>query len=290
MGQKNKISWTDRTWNPIVGCSKISDGCTHCWAEGQAILHYNQDFPKGWDGRVLTFPERLIQPSHWKKQRKIAVGLMGDLFHDSVPFNFIHEVWDVMKGCPQHIFQILTKRPERMRECVERIYSLQRMGWSMGFWKHVWLGFSAENQEQFDLRWKYASPTWAQVHFVSIEPCLGKIVLPDDFLSLGQRAMVIVGGESGHGARPMHPDWARGLRDQCVAAGVPFHFKQWGEWSHGSQFANGFPRKVKRFQWIDITGKEDSFGDEAKYMARVGKKYTGYLLDGREWLEFSSAA
>jgi Bacteriophage protein gp37 len=266
MGDKTGIEWADSTWNPITGCDKVSPGCDHCYAETFAERwrgtpgHY---FENGFD--VQLRPNKLALPLRWTKPRKVFVNSMSDLFHDKVPDDYIAKVFAVMALAPQHTFQLLTKRHGRMRSLLssERFPGLVYMainallehgnplhindiaimdaldGFSRGRFKvlpNVWLGVSAEDQKRADLRIPALLDTPAAVRFVSAEPLLGPIDLSRFVEDDGEKfdlpplSWVIVGGESGPGARPMHPDWARSLRDQCVAAGVPFLFKQWGEW------------------------------------------------------------
>lgn len=269
MGDKSKIEWTDATWNPITGCTPISDGCHNCYAERMVKrfpgLHGGMAF------KVPCFhPDRLEQPFRWKKPRRVFVGSMTDLFHENVPFDLLHQVWDAMKRSPQHIFMTLTKRPDRMENALNRVYSLQRMGAAMGFWSHVWIGATAENQSTANDRVPALISTPGKKHFLSVEPMLGPVVIPPHQLEILD--WVICGGESGPGARPMHPDWARSLRDQCQAASVPFFFKQWGEWET-YRAVNLIPMG-HTFDWPD-----------GKIALRVGKKAAGCLLDGREWKE-----
>jgi protein gp37 len=305
----NKISWTDKTWNPIVGCTKVSPGCDHCWAERMARLHYHNEFPDGWDGHVKLFPERLEWPLHRHKPLKIAVGLMGDLFHGTVPDEFIDKVFASMALCPQHTFQILTKRPERMsnyliadrgghRETADRIdesagdwFRVDPDGESVTtIWPipNVWLGVSCEDQKTFEERWGYLRQIKAAKRFISFEPLLGNIEMQSELPD-----WVIVGGESGPGARPMHPDWVRSIRDQCQMAGVHMHFKQWGEWilrEKRETQNTGYGVLSPTGEWYpEHTGWNgrsiDPDTGEA-FMIRVGKKAAGRILDGREWLEF----
>lgn len=317
----NGISWTDQTWNPIVGCSHVSAGCDHCWAERMAKLHYHSKFPNGWSKHgPISFPERLEQPLHWRKPRRIAVALMGDLFHDAVPDEFIDKVFTMMAFCRRHTFQLLTKRPDRMHayflndrpghiDYTAGQLMSQDFGYMVGSFKclrqpnvaggiegwplpNVWLGVSCENQAAAAERIPLLLQTPAAVRFVSCEPLLGPINLDgddaEDIHALGcggdcdcapKLDWVIVGGETGPGARPMHPDWARSLRDQCRAAGVPFHFKQWGEWRM-------FPRGSDCLLQGNI---QSASQDDSLWFKRLGKKSSGRLLDGREWLEFPEA-
>ena len=178
------ISWTDETWNPTVGCTKVSAGCLNCWAEKAAIRHYHNDFPKGWsEKKVLTFPERLEQPLRWKRPRKIAVSLMGDLFHENVPDDFIDHVFLTMQKSSQHKFQILTKLPERMFEFLssrqklwEKLPTIQKMQQSWPI-PNVWIGVTVEDQEQADKRIPFLLKTPAFIRYVSLEPLLGPVGL-----------------------------------------------------------------------------------------------------------------
>lgn len=313
MGDKTGIEWTDATWNPVTGCTKVgTPGCDHCYAETFAERwrgtkgHY---FETGFD--VQLRPDKLDLPLRWTKPRKVFVNSMSDLFHDSVPDEYIARVFAVMALAPRHTFQLLTKRHGRMRSLLNSAYFLQAVGrvwaeppsdwplprdWRVPVWPlpNVWLGVSAEDQTRADLRIPALLDTPAAVRFVSAEPLLGPIELIEHFGSApavgGTAALdwVIVGGESGPGARPMHPDWARSIRDQCVAAGVPFLFKQWGEWR---------PRMredgVGREQWVNHdTGRIAGYGDAALKLGswnlvnRVGKKRAGRELDGRTWDQY----
>ena len=245
----SKIEWTDRVWNPVTGCTKISEGCQNCYAERMSKRFAETwglpaDNPFG----VRLHPERLEEPLRWSKPSRIFVCSMGDLFHEEVPFQFIHQIWGVMKKCPKHTFIVLTKRPERMKQVVNRIYSLERLGWAKGFWEHVWLGLTAENQKRAEERIPILLQIPAAVRFVSLEPMLGPVSfrwfpawpenaptvamnpynkgITNEYDGLRRLDWIICGGESGPGARPMHPDWVRSLRDQCKASNVPFFFKQ----------------------------------------------------------------
>ena len=150
---KTKIEWADAVWNPITGCSPVSEGCHNCYAKRMANrLRGWCGYPKDEPYKVTFHPDRLDQPLKWKKPRRIFVCSMGDLFHEGVKFNWVHEVWDIMKACPHHVFIVLTKRPGRMQVVVKHIYSLDRVGWVMDFWNHVWPGVTAENQKRADER------------------------------------------------------------------------------------------------------------------------------------------
>ncbi|MDD4051209.1 MAG: phage Gp37/Gp68 family protein [candidate division Zixibacteria bacterium] len=214
MALKSAIEWTESTWNPVTGCSRQSDGCTHCYAERMAKRLKAMGSPNYAHGfRVTVHRDSLKLPLKWKKPQMIFVNSMGDLFHEKVPQRFIQDVFQVMAEASQHQFQVLTKRSERLREIHKTL------DWP----DNVWMGVTVENEDcRFridDLR-----GTGAKIKFLSLEPLLG----PLPKLNLKKIDWVIVGGESGPGARPMQPEWVLDIRDQCLRAGVPFFFKQWG--------------------------------------------------------------
>jgi protein gp37 len=272
------IEWTDATWNPVTGCTPVSEGCDHCYAK----RIYERFHGKGSFEKVELHPDRLDAPLHWRKARTVFVNSMSDLFHDGVPGVFIGAVWATMADTPQHTYQILTKRPGRMAS-VLRTYA-KWCGPSNAVLPNVWLGVSVENQKWADVRIPKLLETPAAVRFLSCEPLLGPVDLDnEEWLPPwgdGQgRAIdwVIVGGESGPGARPTHPDWVRSLRDQCVAAGVPFFFKQWGEYVHRDALSDYLAR--------EIDSSENLAGNPQKWF-RVGKKLGGREVDGRTWDEY----
>ncbi len=296
---KTKIEWTDRVWNPTTGCTKVSQGCKHCYAERMA--------GRIWGERKFTdivcHMDRLEIPLRWKQPQRIFVDSMSDLFHEQVPFGFVQLVFEMMFQADQHTYQILTKRPERMLEFITRYAPNDWI--SRGFpWPlpNVWLGVSAENQETADQRIPVLLRTPAAVRFVSAEPLLGPMFIQGFLLDGWHKYAprlnwLIVGGESGPGARPMHPDWARGLRDQCQVTGTKFFFKQWGEWSPASANEvdeNGVWKGRGEAKYVWGTEKCGYYCDEAvghvdhreALMKRVGKKKAGRMLDGREWNEF----
>ncbi len=210
----SKIEWTDATWNPVTGCNKVSPGCKFCYAERLSKRLKATGMAKYRNGFAVTLHSDTLEiPLRWRKPRSIFVNSMSDLFHDEVPDDFIAAVFDVMARAHWHRYQVLTKRPER----VVRLNS--RLPWPA----QVWQGVSVENAD-YAHRIDALRETGAAVKFLSLEPLLGP--LPN--LDLSGIDWVIVGGESGPGARPMQPEWARDIRDQCVDAGVPFYFKQWG--------------------------------------------------------------
>ncbi len=335
MGATTGIEWTDATWNPLWGCSRVSEGCRHCYAERTAArLEGAEDYsgvvnrggaePR-WTGKVRLIEKHLLDPLKWKpviecsnehpkrglcpecrKRLRIFVNSMSDLFHENVPEEWIDRIFAVMALCPQHTFQVLTKRPERMRAYIQ-----ERARWTHdGRWNHfcvesltpmgisakkrceirdsggirwplpnVWLGVSVENQATADERIPLLLQTPAVVRFISAEPLLGPVDLDsaredglhalgcgDTRCECGDHGIdwVICGGESGSGARPMRPDWARSLRSQCAEAGVPFFFKRWGSGIGKRECGDGFV---------------DAGWDPTK-------KKGGALLDGREHKEF----
>jgi protein gp37 len=250
MATLSTIEWTDSTWNPVVGCTKVSEGCRHCYAERMArrlAAMAEGALAKGinpgrtanylavingqgrWNNTVFLDDSAVDAPCSWREPRIIFVNSMSDLFHEDVPLSFVRRVFQTMNRCPQHTFQILTKRPERVAEWSSLL------DWS----PNIWMGASIEDSRVLH-RVAALRKVSADVRFLSIEPLIG----PINRLPLQGIHWVIVGGESGPGARPIRPEWVRTLRDLCVQHGVPFFFKQWGG---------------------------------------VNKKAAGRLLDGRTW-------
>ncbi|MGB2823222.1 MAG: phage Gp37/Gp68 family protein [Phycisphaerae bacterium] len=235
MAQRTTIEWTEATWNPVIGCTKVSDGCFHCYAErmanrlaamaradrragrnpGRKAAYCSVVDGNGyWNGQVYLDEGALDDPLRWRQSRMVFVDSMGDLFHEAVPLEFIRRVFAVMNDCEQHTFQILTKRPERaMRFSAELLWT-----------PNIWMGATVENAELASPRARCVRSTGARVKFLSVEPLLG----PIPRLPLTGIDWIIVGGESGPGARPMLPEWVRQIRDRCMSQGVPFFFKQWG--------------------------------------------------------------
>lgn len=349
MADKTKIEWTDATWNPITGCSVVSPGCTNCYAmrlAGTRLKHHPSregltTMSKAgpvWNGTVRFNGNALMDPLRWKRPRMIFVCAHGDLFAEEVEETWIDQVFAVMALAPQHTFQVLTKRPERMRAYLFGESARQRIAWADAaivmnkyapqwreqdiYGKHrslviaagtewplpnVWLGVSVEDQKRADERVPLLMDTPAAKRFVSAEPLLGPVDLrhglrlsdtneplfhipPIDHLD-----WVIAGGESGPGARPMHPHWARSLRDQCRAAIVPFFFKQWGNWMDLTNLKPTTCAIEERV--ITQSGKVIGVGVEygqkgivdhdwreqgGAWMGRVSKKFAGRLLDGIE--------
>ena len=214
MSTRSEIEWTDTTWNPVTGCTKISHGCKHCYAERMAKRLRDMGVRKYREGFSVTVHESALgDPLKWKQPRLVFVNSMSDLFHKSVPAAFIEEVFDVMNNASQHTFQVLTKRPNRV----------VRMNTCLRWTPNIWLGVSIESERWLG-RLEPLKETGAHVKFLSLEPLLGP--LPD--IELEGIDWVIVGGESGPGARPMEADWVRDIRDHCGNNGVAFFFKQWG--------------------------------------------------------------
>lgn len=370
MAQKTDIEWTDNTWNPVRGCSRVSEGCRNCyaeimaarfsgpgqWGEGLAEIVRKPDgaIDHRWTGKLVAAPEHvLLAPLKWKKPRLVFVNSTSDLFHENVPDDLIDRVFAVMALTPHITYQVLTKRPERMLKYMQRrnpnghhpFMDQAALMAMTGAWNtpaldlrvealpNVWLGVSIEDQATADTRIPYLLETPAAIRFVSAEPLLGGIDLESAWhgetalnlecwgdccwcergkpplhncrrgrqdnaeIQKGRSGLdwVICGGESGPGARPMHPEWARQLRDQCADAGVQFFFKQWGEWlpwqpehapfwwSQNGRTEDGhvlFPADIDNDpNWDDGLGYVAD-GMEHFAFQRVGKGKSGRLLDG----------
>ncbi|MGA1997713.1 MAG: phage Gp37/Gp68 family protein [Bryobacteraceae bacterium] len=214
MASNSNIEWTDATWNPVTGCSKISPGCKHCYAERLAVRLQamgQRNYRNGFE--VTLQPQMLELPLRWRSPKRIFVNSMSDLFHQDVPLSYIKDVFAVMRRAHWHQYQVLTKRSERLLELSPRL------GWA----PQIWMGVSVENEDYLD-RVDHLRRTGAHVKFLSLEPLLG----PLRKLKLRGIDWVIVGGESGPRARPVDPAWVADIRDRCVSAGVAFFFKQWG--------------------------------------------------------------
>jgi len=214
MSTNSSIEWTESTWNPLTGCTKVSPGCKHCYAERMARRLQAMGQPNYADGFKLTLHKHVLDyPLKWKKSQMVFVNSMSDLFHQEVPLDFIQKTFNIMRQAYWHTFQVLTKRSSRLIELDKFI------DWP----PNVWMGVSVENLDYVS-RIDNLRSTRAQIKFLSLEPLLG----PLPSLNLKGIDWVIVGGESGPGARPLHPTWVTDLRDQCQDATVPFFFKQWG--------------------------------------------------------------
>lgn len=371
MSDGTGIEWCDTTWNPLLGCERVSPGCDGCYAINTAVIRAGNPNPKvaaafaglaerrdgrlDWTGRINLLPDRLAQPMHWRKPRKIFVNSQSDLFHADVPEEYIAAVFAVMAVTPQHTYQLLTKRPARMRslltshrwwtqfaiEFAERRpsgsspVSYDAEGPHL---RNLWLGVSVESQRWADIRIPALLDTPAAVRWLSMEPLIGPVNLHahDDGLrhwlpdfgpeyddGSGEPVCqahglsrcrqgcsyidwVVVGGESGPTARPMHPTWARTLRDQCVAAGVPFFFKQWGAWApYATHFAADREEQGAWDTYVNLDGTTGQFAISEDHdratnytgnlaegntaVSKVGKKAAGRLLDGATWDEYPPA-
>jgi protein gp37 len=302
------IEWTrsddgsaGSTWNPVTGCTKVSEGCDHCYAETFAERWRGvpgHPFEQGFDVRL--WPERLTLPLQWRRPRRVFLNSMSDLWHEAVGADLIAQVFAVIAVAEQHTFQVLTKRPGRMHSLLSdegfwdqvgkaaRLYgpSAEAMAAIEGrLLPNLWLGVSVETQKWVPVRLgKLAATSVAAVRFASCEPLLGELDIRR-WLADGLE-WVIAGGESGPGARPMHPDWARSLRDQCLAAGVPYFFKQWGAFApeadgHDRGGIHFIDRRGQSWNGMEIPARPDAVG-----MRRVGKGRAGRMLDGRTWDEF----
>ena len=214
MANNSKIEWTEMTWNPVTGCSRISEGCRHCYAERMAKRLTAMGNARYANGFKVTLHDDLVDlPRRMRSPRIVFVNSMSDLFHEKVPTEFICRVFDTMRACPQHTFQVLTKRSKRLRELAPELR------WP----HHIWIGVSVEDQRVLG-RVDDLATVPAEVRFLSCEPLIG----PLEPVPLNGIAWVIVGGESGPGARPMKKAWVHSIRRQCREAGVHFFFKQWG--------------------------------------------------------------
>ena len=332
------IEWTQRTWNPVTGCTKVSPGCDHCYAATMARrLHGRAGYPDLDPFSVTLHPDRLTEPAQVRKPSTFFVCSMGDLFHSAVPWEYIVRVFVAMAATPQHTYQVLTKRPGRMAYFAEHVWAgedIRNPAVYHSWPANVWAGTSVESQ-RYAPRLDVLARVPAPVRFVSAEPLLGPLDLrkwlpcsvcaldtpiingiptQDAGLFQGARcaacggrrgharlSWVIVGGESGPGARPMHPDWARSIRDQCVAADVPYFLKQWGEWGTRLDHptarvaGDGWGTLEVDGQWWPTTtpwnGHQGEDSPTREYvMLRVGKKTSGALLDGREWRQMPEVA
>lgn len=347
----SKIEWTEDTWNPLIGCDKISAGCKNCYAIKTAwIRQHNSKMAEkyagvvektsngslNWTGKINFHQPSLLKPLNTKKPTMFFVNSMSDLFHEDVPFEYIDAIFSVMSDCDWHTYQVLTKRAKRLYEFYQWKREQFNIPWQPK--NNVWIGVSVEDQKAANERIPYLLQIPAAVRFLSCEPLLGPVNLthidadgaghPEycqiDCLTGRHTDMarpcedvetidwVIVGGESGKDARPMHPAWVRSLKDQCEKANVPFFFKQWGEWytrwadlrdKSEHPFVFKYYDSYQQFTQKDWVNKGDACisidgtvcktgGDMQKcaypvaIMQKVGKKKAGRLLDGKEYNEF----
>jgi protein gp37 len=327
MGADSKIEWCDHTFNPWIGCTKVSPGCVHCYAEGESKRRGWAQWGKGKE-RHRTSASYWKQPMKWNReaeQRRIQelhsvpagvphnfvkprvfCASLADWLDSEVPVEWLADLLALIHATPNLDWLLLTKRPENFRNRIGRVENSLTEPLAAWYWlfhwlhyggapENVWLGVSVEDQKRADERIPLLLETPAAVRFLSCEPLLGPVTLckgcpgcPNDCgWTPGKNGYgihwVIVGGESGPGARPMHPDWARSLRDQCIQADVPFFFKQWGEWVP----ADSYNEHLFSCAGAHTYAKCDQHG--AQYMMRVGKKRAGRLLDDRSWNEFPTA-
>lgn len=278
MAKNSKIEWTDHTFNPWVGCTKVSPGCDHCYAEGWAKRTGGSAL---WQGeRRRTSEANWRQPVKWNKQSeaegrryRVFCASLADVFDNQAEPEWRDDLFALIRETPHLDWLLLTKRPQNIAKMLPA-------DWRAGY-PNVWLGTTVENQTEADRRIPHLLNVPARVRFLSCEPLLGPVDLTAHFLNpqgfTDTPRWVIAGGESGPGARPMHSDWARSLRDQCAAAGVPFFFKQWGEWAPNEEFTH-FPRSdAAVHEWL-VPGSDLIEGHSWRY----GKKRAGRLLDGIE--------
>jgi len=271
MAENSKIEWTDHTFNPWTGCTKVSAACDHCYAEAWSKRSGHVEWgPHGTRRRTKTWGG----PVKWNKalegtgrREKVFCASLADVFdnHKSIERKWRDDLFALIRSTPNLNWLLLTKRPQNIPRFVPD-------DWGDGY-PNVWLGTTAENQEEFDRRWSHLRAVSTKIRFFSFEPLLG----PIELRSAGSLDWAIVGGESGPGARPMHPDWARSLRDQCKAVGVRFLFKQWGDWSpgyaeHGNDLDYGTICAARQHDW-----------PEGHCSFRVGKKRAGRMIDGEIW-------
>jgi len=303
--ENSKIEWTDHTFNPWVGCSKVSPGCQHCYAETLMDKRWGkvQWGPQG--TRVRTSAANWRKPLQWNKRAKeegvryrVFCASLADVMEDKLDQRsdlgeWRNDLFSLIEQTPNLDWLLLTKRPENVNDMIS-----QR--WGKWLPINVWIGTSVENQEQAEKRIPHLLKVRAAVRFLSMEPLLGPVDLKEAgalwtstksneiIKTLPEWRLihwVIVGGESGNNARPMHPNWVRSIRDQCVAAGIPFHFKQWGEWIVSSHVTQGM-MEHQSWSWPWATGKAGDLHGDTTMMIRVGKKMAGRILDRKTWDEY----
>ncbi|MGE4044493.1 MAG: phage Gp37/Gp68 family protein [Acetobacteraceae bacterium] len=309
MGEQTKIAWCDHTFNPWFGCTKVSPGCDHCYAEGWAKRSGLVQW--GSHPRRRASEASWRQPLKWNRKaaqegvrRKVFCASLADVFDNQADGAWRCDLWDLIWETPNLTWLLLTKRPQNIWSMLPRQAAGALEDWGKG-WPNVWLGTTVENQGEADRRIPHLLSVPARAHFLSCEPLLG----PVDLLNVGGEwsclhdgsddgvageatiDWAICGGESGPGARPMHPAWARRLRDQCTAAGVPFFFKQWGDWAPVDAWTGGPHPPAEVALLPDGRNVPDDVPPNdvgGQRLRRVGKEKAGSALDGREWREFPS--
>ncbi|MBB4207245.1 DUF5131 family protein [Roseinatronobacter bogoriensis] len=305
MAENSNIEWTDHTFNPWIGCQKVSPGCDHCYAETWDARGLQQRESR-WGPhatRTRTSAANWRKPLAWNraaekagKRARVFCASLADVFdnHPSIQPEWRADLWQMIADTPHLDWLLLTKRPQNIERMLPD-------GWGEG-WERVWLGTTVENQTEANRRIPQLKAVPARVRFLSCEPMHGpvdlieatrRVIRHPNYLGIGLH-WVICGGESGPSARPMHPDWARSLRDQCAAAGVAFHFKQWGEWAPRRCAQPGDLLNANRAVIVrpdgSITSGLMAYNRDAWVMDKRGKKAAGRLLDGREWNELPGAA
>lgn len=297
---KSKIEWTDRTWNPITGCTKVSEGCRNCYAEREFPRSYKRHGREFND--VKEHEDRMLKPLSWTKSSRVFVNSMSDLFHKDVSDKTILRIFNIMELAATHQFQVLTKRPDRMRKWLKKHTTTKPAN-------NIWIGVSVEDQETADDRISILLDTPAAVRWISAEPLLGPIDFnafsdaAEPFLNLNALSglrenpfgetvtraygtkidWVIVGGESGPRARPMNPDWVHSILKQCWKDHVPFFFKQWGEWAPHYPGKDWEPSDKTLFEYFTPS----PLGHGSKVW-KMGKKAAGRILDDRTWDQYPS--
>lgn len=320
MAENSQISWTDNTWNPWIGCTKVSDGCKFCYAERdfdkrRHVVEWGPGKP-----RKRTTEAYWKQPLAWNRKAekdgtrpRVFCASLADWLDPEVPIEWLADLLELISATPHLDWLLLTKRPELWWERVEAALhfllcsnpTLSPLEFLARVWldgyvpNNIWIGTTVENQKA-TARIPHLLQIPGLVHFLSCEPLIGAVDLSPWLYLMKERgeAWVICGGESGPNARPMRPAWARSLRDQCVEAQIPFHFKQWGEWAPG-ECAQDAPTKTERtatwfddkwiFEQVSVKSSEEMHCDDEPDLYRLGKKDAGRLLDGREWNELPKA-
>ncbi|RVT91439.1 phage Gp37/Gp68 family protein [Rhodovarius crocodyli] len=289
MAEATGIEWADSTFNPWVGCTKISPACDNCYAEGWAKRAGEAGL---WSGTLRrTSVQNWNLPRRWNREaaaagapRRVFCASLADVFDNQADPAWRADLWRLIRETPALTWFLLTKRPQNVRKMLPP-------EWGEAGWPNVWLGTTAEDEEYYLKRWRHLSVVPAPLRFLSYEPALGP--LGDlRFQDKGAPDWLIVGGESGPGARPMHPAWAREVRDQCSQAGVPFMFKQWGDWLPEGQPTGGEIGQINlwRRDWIRLDGGQGAYSPTAAAVHPIGKKRAGRLLDGVEHIAIPTVA